>query len=562
MCGIAGIYIFSDNPETFKRKRFSTLVPKMLEAIHYRGDGQGGWNNYGKAAVGMVRLPIINENEDDIPYTNEDGSIIMVHNGQFFNHEDIHNSLKNEHQFKSKTDTELFVHAYEEFGINVINRLNGMYSFALYDSNKDELHLVRDKAGEKFLYYYEDAEMVVFGSEIKAILQVVKPEIGHAFSYELFEACFGEETLFKKIKLIEPGHYIKFRGKEKSNVHYWNVFDNLIEVKDDERKIENDLTDLIVDAIEVRTKNTRYPYGVLVSGGIDSGLIASIAKPEYVYSCTYDGLGPDFSEINYALDIAKHIGKKLEIVRPTKDDFLLFREKIAYHLDTPCTWTSFNLFMIFKRVAEDTKVVLTGEGMDEMFGGYHRYHLLFHDEQIHKIGALMNYSYLIKKYYGDPAERYARIINRSELIFQKKYSDYMRSFIDPYFDKFKGNVVHAMGAVDFYSTLQIILQMSDRMSMAHTIENRSPFLDHRLIQYAFSMPQKYKIHNGITKYIIKKIASKFLPASVVKRTDKRGFLLPFNVWFPTSGEKYDRSAYKKMVYQDWKKVFFNNLNRG
>lgn len=556
MCGIVGIYYFDKENEELATKDYAKKLPKMLQEIRHRGDDQEEWGNLGKSIQGMSRLSIVNNVKDKIPYTNENDTISLVYNGEIYNYQSLKSYLKPNHVFKSNTDTEYIIHAYEDFGIDVINEFNGMYGFSLYDSNKDELYLVRDKAGEKFLYYYEDNEKVIYASEIKAIASILHLEEQHCYSYEMFEACFGEETLFKNIKLIEPGHYIKFNSNKKEVINYWSLFDNLFDVKDDVNQIERDLTDLIVDAIELRTKNRQYPFGALISGGIDSGLIAAIAKPDFIYSTTYKGLGSEFSELEYAQAIADKINKKLQIIEPTKDDFLNFRRQVAYHLDTPATWTGFNLYMTYEAVCKDTKIALTGEGVDEMFGGYHRYHLLHHDMQVHKLEALENYDYLIGKYYGEPSDRYIKLINRSELIFQDKYMNYMKSIVEPHFNFFEKNVVHAMGSVDFYSTLQIILQMADRMSMAHTVENRAPFLDHRLIQYAFSMPEKYKIENGITKNIIKKIAKKFLPEKVVDRKDKRGFLLPFNLWFPNNGNKYDRTKYKDMVYNDWKKAFF------
>ncbi|WP_372998793.1 asparagine synthase (glutamine-hydrolyzing) [Sulfurimonas sp.] len=556
MCGVVGIYYFDKNNKDLKSQNYKHKLPKMLKEIRHRGDDQEEFGRLKNSVQGMSRLSIVSTKKDIIPYTNEDDTISLVYNGEIYNYLDLKSSLKNKHTFKSNTDTEYILHGYEDYGINIINEFNGMYAFSLFDSNKDELYLVRDKAGEKFLYYYEDHEKVVYASEIKAIVSILRAEEQHCNSYEMFEACFGQDTLFKNIKLIEPGQYVKFNFNKKKIVNYWRICDNLIYVKDDIAQIEKDLTELIVDSIELRTKNRQYPFGALVSGGIDSGLIAAIAKPDFIYSTTYRGLGKEFSEIEYAEAIATKIGKKLQIIEPTKEDFMKYRNEVAYHLDTPATWTGFNLYMTYEAVSKDTKIALTGEGVDEMFGGYHRYHLLHHDMQIYNLDALENYDYLIGKYYGKPSDRYIKLINRSEKIFQDKYMDYMKSIVEPSFSFFDKNVIHAMGNVDFYSTLQIILQMADRMSMAHTVENRAPFLDHRLMQYAFSMPEKYKIENGITKNIIKKIAKKFLPESVVERKDKRGFLMPFNLWFPNEGNKYDRTKYKDMVYSDWKNTFF------
>ena len=203
---------------------------------------------------------------------------------------------------------------------------------------------------------------------------------------------------------------------------------------------------------------------------------------------------------------------------------------------------------------------MSGEGADECFAGYHSYHLLHHDEQIHKLKAMSEYSYLINKYYGSPSERYSKLVNRCENVYDQEVHEFLNQMLGQYFNHGSQDVVHSMGLTDFYSTMQVLLQMSDRMCMAFSIENRSPYLDSRLIQYAFSMSAKYKIKDGVTKWILKEIAKQFIPVEIAERVDKRGFSAPVNKWFGwDSHGKYDRSIYRKMVYEDWQKVF--NVSR-
>ncbi|MBF0517653.1 MAG: asparagine synthase, partial [Nitrospirae bacterium] len=261
-------------------------------------------------------------------------------------------------------------------------------------------------------------------------------------------------------------------------------------------------------------------------------------------------------ELDYARLVAAKLKKELIIVTPAKEDFLRTRQTVAFHLDTPCTWTSFSLWMLLERACKDIKVVMTGDGADETFAGYYRYLLLYHDEQIKQVEALNKYSYLINKYYGSAAQRYARLVNRCDNQFDMAVGDYLSQSIGYYFDKVNGDIVHAMGLNDFYSTMQVLLQMSDRLSMAKSIENRTPFLDYRLVQYGFSMPSKYKIKDGVTKWALKEIAKKVVPKEIILRTDKRGFSAPVNKWFEWDKTgKYDRTAYKNMVYEDWKRIF-------
>jgi len=549
MCGIAGF--ISSN----KSYDASKIVNGMLHRMKHRGPDQRGVETYHNVTLGMIRLSIIDQEEHQIPYTDENSFYACVYNGEIYNHEEIKSRLGNKYNYKTSSDAETALLSFIDSGISSFITHNGMYSFAIYDKLNRTTYVVRDKVGEKPLYYYEGKDFFVFASEMKALLEIVEPKFNDAISYKVYEFTVGKETLFKGIFQLEPGEYIKIENKKVEFYNYWKVWDNLIEIKDDENKLIRDLSELIEDSILLRTHNCVHKLAVLISGGIDSALVASIAKPDYIYTSHYGF--DDFDELTYAECVAKHINKKLIIVQPQKEDFLRTKEDIIYCLDTPCTWTSFTLWMLMKKIYEDgLKVTMTGDAADELFGGYHRYHLLYHDEQIRELEAMRKYNYLIDKYYGSPVDRYAKIVNRSTNIYDRKINQYLEESIGYYFKKLNKDVVHLMGLNDFYSTMQVLLQMSDRISMNYSIENRSPFLDYRLVQFAFSMPSKYKIRYGITKWILKQIARKFIPKEIVERVDKRGFSAPVNHWFKWNKKgKYDRSAYRRMVFQDWKKVY-------
>jgi len=550
MCGIAGF--LSKNPKFNSQE----ITRDMLARIRHRGPDQSGIYTQDNLALGMVRLSIIDKKKHGIPYQAFDKSMVVVYNGEIYNHDSLRHLYKGRYNFKTSSDAETVLYHYLHKGTESFADYNGMYAFALYDCRKKDLYIVRDKAGEKPLYYVHRESFFAFASEIKALLRVVKPIFNKAcLSYEAYEFNAGEETLFKDIYNLMPGEYIKIDQKGKLTKHvYWKIWDNLISIPDDIKKITTRLTDLIVDAIELRTRNCVHRYGVFISGGVDSALIASIAKPDYLYTCHYalDG----YDELDYAKLVAKTLKKSLTIIRPSPEDFQRTRKQIIYHLDTPCTWTSFSLWMLLEQAHKDIKVVLSGDGADEIFSGYHRYHLLHHDEQIKRLKALQQYSYLINHYYGSPIQRYARLVNRSANRYDNNIIKYLEEIIGGYFSRMNQDYIHAMGTTDFYTTMQELLQFGDRINMAFSIENRSPFLDYRLIQFAFSLPSRYKIKNGVTKWIIKKIAKKFIPHEIVERADKRGFSAPVNQWFGwgKSGE-YDRSDYKYHVFEDWKKVF-------
>ncbi|UCG17803.1 MAG: asparagine synthase (glutamine-hydrolyzing) [Phycisphaerales bacterium] len=553
MCGIVGI--LSGRPRLDLLER----VHEMAGILLHRGPDQQGASGDETLALGMNRLAIVDDRVHDVPYTNEDEGVRLVYNGEVYNHLDIRRRFRQTHSLRNDSDAETVVHAYEEMGLSMLDEFNGMYAFALADYSKRTLYLVRDKVGEKPLYYTVCDGCLYFASEIKAILTQIEPRYNpQCRSYRAFEICCDRETLFEGIYSLLPGEYLEVPFDDISamrHVRYWLVTDHLIDVPDDDAYIERELTELLEDAVRVRTRNNRHGFGCLVSGGVDSALLVGMARPDYLYTCTY-GLGPAYDELAYAQLVADHVGKKLTVVRPTPQEFEAFRSDIIYTLDLPCTWTSFNLFCVLNRVREDCRVTMTGEGIDELFGGYHRYLLLYHDDQIRGIEAMEEYGYLIDKYYGSPVDRYVRLINRCDEPQDPAVRRYLRSTAEPLFDA-AGDVTHGMGLVDLYTTMQVLLHMSDRMNMHYSMENRSPFLDPRLVQFAFSMPSRLKIHNGVTKYIIKKIARKFIPREIVERKDKRGFLAPLNAWFgwPTGG-KYDRVAYRQLCLEDWRKVFF------
>lgn len=533
----------------------------MLSAIKHRGPDQRGIYADDSVMLGMSRLSIIDMKKHEIPYEAFDKSAAIVYNGEVYNHEDLRNVYKQRYYFRTNSDAETVLYHYLDKGVESFVDYNGMYSFAIYDRRKKEVYIVRDKAGEKPLYYTQTNSFFAFASEIKALLKLIDPVFNKdCISYEAHEFNVGELTLFKDIYNLMPGEYLKIDRKGKVTKHvYWKIWDNLIDVPDNLGKIESRLTDLIVDAIELRTKNCVHRYGTFISGGVDSSLIACIAKPDYVYTCYYPIEGYD--ELEYAKLVARKIKKRLVILRPTREDFERTREKIIYHLDTPCTWTSFSLWMLLERAHKDIRVVLSGDGADEIFSGYHRYHLLHHDEQIKHLKALKEYSYLINRYYGSAVERYARIINRCENRYNTEVTKYLEEIVQYYFLKMNYDYIHSMGVTDFYTSMQELLLFGDRINMAFSVENRSPFLDHRLVQFAFSMPSKYKIKNGVTKWILKRIAKKFIPKEIAERLDKRGFSAPVNHWFGWGKNgKYDRSDYKKLVFSDWVKVFKVKMN--
>jgi len=550
VCGIVGF--ISKN----KNYNSQEITYKMLNKIEHRGPDQQGLKTYDDTTIGMTRLSIVDTKNHNIPFEDINQKYAIVYNGEIYNHQEIRSNLTSKYRFTSQSDIETALISYIANGVKSFDEHNGMYAFAIYDKDKRETTIVRDKGGEKPLYYTQTKDFFAFASEMKALLEVIEPVFNKdAISYDAYEFSVGKETLFKNIYQLEPGEYIKVSNDRVEIKTYWKIWDNLYEMEDNETKILNNLAELLEDSILLRKKNCVHNYGAFISGGVDSALIACIAKPDFLYTAHYEY--SDFDELEYAKLVAKQINKDLKIISPTKNDFINTREKIANSIDTPCTWTSFTLWMLVESAKKDNlKVIMNGDGADEIFAGYHRYHLLNHDEQIHKLEAMSQYSYLIGKYYGSAVDRYMKLVNRAENIYSQRVNTYLSETIGYYNEVMNEDVIHFMGLNDFYSTMQVLLQMADRIHMSHSIENRSPFLDHRLMQFAFSMPSKYKIKDGVSKWALKEVSKKFIPKEIANRTDKRGFSAPINRWFKWDKKgKYNRSIYKNMAFEDWIKVF-------
>lgn len=546
MCGIAG-YI------DFGRSGLSVdaVVANMLQMTKYRGPDQTGIYKEPGLSMGMNRLNIIDREHHEIPYTDPQKQHVLVYNGEIYNHHDFRRGLSV--SFQTVSDAESTLYDLAVHGMDNLVSYNGMYAFAYLDRRENKLYLVRDKAGEKPLYYIQNQDYFAFASEIKALVPLDSGKIRLPVSYKTYEFCVGRETLYENIRQVLPGEFLCLDLKKKKLSHhqYFNLWDHKIDLPTDLNQIESQLTELLEDSIRLRTKNLAHQFAIFTGGGVDSALMACIAKPDELYYCHYD-LGKAFDELEYAQLVADRIGRKLKIIEPKKEDFERTRQKIAFHLDTPCTWTSFSLWMLLEQLPEHVKVIMTGEGADEAFAGYHRYHLLHHDEQIHSLQAMADYSYLIQKYYGSPVERYSKLVNRSVNPYDPEVNKFLHETVGHYFEKSDSDVVHGMGMHDFYTTMQVLLQMSDRMSMAFSVENRSPFLDYRLLQFAFSLESRFKIRDGVTKWILKKVASKFIPREIVDRIDKRGFSAPLNIWFGWDKlGKYNRSMYKESVFHDF-----------
>ena len=555
MCAIAGI---------LNKKQDTQLDPQRIEtmtrSMKHRGPDETGYYRTERVHLGMARLSIIDLMSAGlcpIIHRGASGDQVLVYNGELYNYIELRRDLTaNGWTFETECDSEVLLKSYLEWGPACLDRFNGMFAFAIVDFASDLLFAARDRAGEKPFYYYETDDEFLFASEIKGLLtQIRTPEVNLTDEYEAFEYMSGEATLLAGVKSLLPGHQLIYKGirnglKGKRISEYWNVLDNVREV--DSARAVDQLDELLQDSVRLR-RRADVPMGLYLSGGIDSGLLAYMASPEICFSCHFP-YGEKYDELGYAAEIAKDIKAEHIVVRPTKEDFERHLPAIMYHLDMPVgSFSMFPLYMLAKEARERVKIVMSGEGADELFAGYARYLVLVREQALYDIPELRLYKPFVASYLGRPLDRFAKLLNRG------KVPDVaVKAVVARHFEQFE-DLVHAMGYTEFKSLLVSLLQMEDRTAAAFGLENRSPFLDHRIIEFAFCIPSHMKVRDCTLKWILRQVAARYLPTSVLERRDKMGLIFPVNVWFQWSGKRgeFDRRSYNEHCMQVWREVFFS-----
>jgi asparagine synthase (glutamine-hydrolysing) len=554
MCAIAGM---------ISKKRETRIEPerieKMILSIKHRGPNETGYYITEQVHLAMARLSIIDLRSEGLcPIVHQDasGDQVLLYNGELYNYLELREELrKRGHTFKTGCDSEVLLESYLEWGQGCLDKFNGMFAFAIADFAHDLLFAARDRAGEKPFYYCETDDEFIFGSEIKALLtQIRNPEISLTDEYEAFEYMSGEGTLFAGVKSLLPGHKLVYRGisngqKGKRISEYWNVLENIQEV--DPAQAVDQLDELLQDSVRLR-RRADVPMGLYLSGGIDSGLLAYMARPEVCYSCHFP-FGEKYDELAYAVEIAKDIQTEHIVISPTKEDFERYLPSIMCHLDMPVgSFSMFPLYMLAQKASELVKIVMSGEGADELFSGYVRYLVLIREQALYDVPELRLYKSFLTSYLGSTLDRFARLLNRG------KVSDLaVKAVVSRHFEQFE-DLIHAMGYTEFKTLLVSLLQMGDRTAAAFGLENRSPYLDHRIIEFAFSIPSEMKIRECSLKWILRQVAARYLPKRVLARKDKMGLIFPVNIWYQWAGKRgeFDRRSYNHYCMAVWRRVFF------
>lgn len=515
MCGIAGIWGEDGD------------IRRMTRLLKHRGPDEEGYYSNGPVNLGSRRLIVIDPLGGQQPIYNEDRTLAVVFNGLIFNYRELRQDLEvRGHRFRSATDTEVVIHAYEEWGVECLEQFNGMFAFALHDGQ--QLWLARDRMGEKPLYYHFDGRRLIFASEIKSILSEVDADLEFDEHFFVFETSTGNRTLWKDIYSLEPGHTLSFDGRHLSCSRYWSIPSDEGETRSEEQYAE-ELRWLIEDAVRIRLRSD-VPLGAFLSGGLDSSLITCLARPEVVFSCRFPH-GESYDESQYAGLVARHVGARHQLIEPRPETFRTFYPQILHHLDQPAaTASSIAEFSLAALASRQVKVVLGGQGADELFGGYVRYLLMLEEDRLGRLEELRNYHALARYFwqgemFGEPFRRYHHLIRRGDARDNTTLETVKRLFVG------RRHLIDQMGACDIAISLPPLITMNDRAASAFGLENRTPFLDHRIVEFAFRLPPEMKVRELTTKYILRRAARGIVPDAVIDRRDKLGLVVPIAHWF-------------------------------
>ncbi|MBS1992786.1 MAG: asparagine synthase (glutamine-hydrolyzing) [Cyanobacteria bacterium SZAS LIN-3] len=615
MCGIVGY--LNLNGEHLAPKH--DHLPAMCDSIAHRGPDEEGMKLVGAAALGMTRLAIIDVSGGQQPITNEDGSIWIVFNGEIYNFQELQERVLGlGHTLVTKSDTETIVHLYEEYGVECLQFLEGMFAFAIYDTKKERLFIARDRMGEKPLHWGVFDGTLIFSSEIKGILSHPKAtralDISAMQKYMALEYVPNPQSMFKDINKLPPAHFMLVEKGQVKVDRYWLPSIKTEDMSEDEAASE--VVRLLKRSTELRLIS-EVPLGVFLSGGIDSSCIAAFAAqlksdPIKTFSIGFDD--PSFDESIHALAVAKHIGSDHEVVTFSPDLAFETLNELWGILDEPLADASIvPTYFLSKMTRRHVTVALAGEGGDELFGGYPTYYA-------HKFAPMwqlmpsalreqmlepalnglpvslnnLSLDFKVKRFISaaglPPVRRHLRWmgsikLSEQEHLLNKEYRALATDTNEEsLFDslplvyrngKSNGNghqggfnrnaindVVNNIMRLDMTTYLpDDLLVKSDRASMAASLEVRLPFLAYPLVEFALKMPPALKVRGTTTKYLLKKAVSPYLPDYIMKRP-KKGFGIPVGKWIrqefrPVVDELLSESFIKRQGIFNW--VYINNL---
>jgi asparagine synthase (glutamine-hydrolysing) len=572
MCGIAGIVAIDRLDEDAPAR-----ATRMRDVITHRGPDEAGLHCDAHAALAHRRLSIVDLSTGQQPLANEDQSVWVIFNGEIYNHAEIRKELEaHGHTYRTKSDTETIVHAYEQWGEDCVHRFRGMFAFAIWDQPKRRLLLVRDRLGIKPLYWTLTPDALLFGSEIKAILASgsIAPAPNHAVLPEVLSTRYtaGEETMFRGIHKLLPGHLLVFEGGAITKRQYWDVpvgagREAASAGHQTGADVLGRFKELLEESVRLRLM-ADVPLGMFLSGGIDSSAIAAIMakmidRPLQTFSVAFKDRA--FNELEYAREVARAIGAVAHEIVIDDQDFFGALPKLVWHEDEPIAHTSsVPLYFVSALARQHVTVVLTGEGSDELLAGYGKYPRVAWNwragtmyERMLPTAVRESIARGVVPMLPGKLARYARrsflAMDRSpESMFfdnfasirladqqrllapalraaatrERAYASSLEYFNAPHGTS---TLLDRLLYADIKTYLVELLMKQDQMSMATSIESRVPFLDHKLVEFAAALPDAWKLSGFTTKRVLRESMKGLLPESILNRP-KMGFPVPFAGW--------------------------------
>ena len=566
MCGICGAINLRGEPIPDLPARLEV----MNDLIAHRGpDDAGTWaHERGHVGFGHRRLSIIDPSPAGHQPMRDEAGRWLTYNGEVYNYPELRAELGG--SWRSGTDTEVVMRAHDRWGAEALGHLRGMFAYAVWDEAEQELLCVRDRFGIKPFYYAQVGDVLYFASEPKALLPflpAIETDLEGLKDYLAFQFCLAGKTLFKGVRELLPGHYLRVRGGIAQPSRYWEVYYDL-DFDHTAKYYEERIESLLAESVGLHLRSD-VPVAAYLSGGLDSSTVASLASQSSSERMkAFTGLFPEdgrYDESAYARDLAEWRDLDLREVEIGVDDFLGTIEDVVYHMDYPAAGPgSFPQYMVSQAASREAKVILGGQGGDEIFGGYTRYLIAYFEQCIKaaidgttqggnfvvtyesiipNLVALQNYKPLMKEFWRDGLfedldARYFRLINRAPQLSGEVDFDALGDYSP--FETFKtifngDNVGHEsyfdkMTHFDFKTLLPALLQVEDRVSMAHGLESRVPLLDHELVELAATIPADVKFSDGNMKHVYKRATRSMVPESIANRTDKMGFPVPLQEW--------------------------------
>jgi asparagine synthase (glutamine-hydrolysing) len=582
MCGIYGWLKLKQGKDREAGIVWGRLAIDTL--LHRGPDDRGTWHA-DDIFLGMRRLSIIDLAGGKQPIWNEDGTVCIVYNGELYNFLDLRPELEAKgHLFRTRSDTEVVLHAYEEWGPNCLRRFNGMFAFAIWDERNKTLFLARDRIGEKPLYYYQDNERLIFASEIKAIL--ANPSVPRRLNprglanFLAFGHAVAPETIYQNIYKLSPGHYLLVKNGHIQIAQYWDVGDEP-QLPDGAVLTEDEYAERILSLLDDSVRRRMIadvPVGAFLSGGVDSSTVVALMKqhatgPVKTFSLGFS-IGGAYNELSDAHRVADYLRTEHHELQVEHVDLVQTLRTLIYHYDEPFgDAAGFPIYLLSRFAREHVKVVLAGDGGDELFGGYRRYVAdqlapvyqrlpgFLTDTLIpgcvERLPRLRRIKRMVQTLpITDPARRYAAWLllftpeMQAELLQPDVY-DAVSNYdpVWPYPRYYAG--LNSATAADHLNRLMYVdlktwladvyMEKTDKATMACSLEARLPLLDHRLVELAFQIPSHHKIRGLATKRIFKRAVRRLIPAEVLRKP-KHGFSVPTDPWFRGELKSFTREV--------------------